>query len=313
MSCELAKIGASSIVLVLAFIILCVLIVQLISLLDLQNLTQSLNAAENATGYCIPGQPVCTWSQNNALVPSATFSTDFNRNTALVLGDLIGRLENESLNISSPPGFVLLATLSTNTSPVFCALWQCETDLYIIFRGTRTQQEWSKDFEVNQEQVPFSNNSAILVHSGFLSIFLEFDSLIQAVITELAPSHMYIAGHSLGAAVATLAGLQYSDQSIPLVVYAFASPLVGNDAFSTSVASSLVLHRVTNRDDLVPLVPLNVMFNLSGDHQPWLYARAGTDHSFSVNWGSWANNHYLPIYINCLSLNTCLIQEIVQG
>jgi triacylglycerol lipase len=178
--------------------------------------------------------------------------------------------------------------------------------LYIVFRGTKTQSEWVKDLQTNQDPINSLqslwsvDDPTVLVHSGFLSIFKEFSLRILSVIQSINPQHMYITGHSLGAAIATLAGLQYSYLNIPLVVYAFASPLVGNQAFANVVDSQYVLHRITNNDDLITMVPLNVMFNLNGDHFPYYYAKAGIDHAFSKNYGSWTNNHLLPIYINFL-------------
>ena len=304
------------------------LVKDIITFSSLQNFDNALSVAETQDGFCTASQTLCVWEPNNGLVPNASFSTDFNLNTSLVLIDLVGRLEYfTDAPVTSPPNFTLVKTLQSPDSPIFCGMWTNSNNLYIIFRGTKTQAEWSKDLQTNQDAIipgelqPLQkswsghavSNDIILVHSGFLDVFQEFEVAIQTVINEIQPQNVYIAGHSLGAGVSQLAGMQYFDQGIPLVVYAFASPLVGNDAFAASVKANYVVHTISNRDDLIPLVPLNVMPNFSGDHSPYIYARAGTDHLFSTNWESWKNNHNIPIYINCLSNNTtCQLTTIVN-
>jgi hypothetical protein len=302
------------------------LIAYLLNLTTFQNFSDALNVAETTQGVCTPDNQQCVFHPTN-IDPPTSFTTDFNTNTALLLLDLIGRLEyTNDLPITSPNGFALIQQLKNpSDSPVFCGIWINNNDLYIIFRGTKTQAEWSTDLQTQQDpitkhplslQVEWSRpnrtqstTDQILVHSGFLEMFQEFEPAITATIKEVNPSHLYISGHSLGSAVSQLTGFNYSDLNIPMVVYAFASPLVGNEAFAVAVNESFVLHRITNRDDLVPLLPLNVMFNLSGDHAVYLYARAGIDHSFSDNWGSWQNNHFIPIYTHCLT--QCLVTTIL--
>ncbi len=314
-------------ILILFIVILLFLILYLLNLTSIQSFTIALNVAETTQGVCTPENQLCVFHPTN-IDPPMSFTTNFSTSTALLLLDLIGRLEyTNDLPITSPNGFTLIQELKIpSDSPVFCGIWINKKDLYIVFRGTKTQAEWSIDLQTQQDPItqnmlqiewnrPNHNHvmrslesDQILVHSGFLEMFQEFEPSITNTINEVNPSNLYIAGHSLGAGVSQLTGFNYSDLNIPLVVYAFASPLVGNKAFANAVNDSFVLHRVTNQDDLVPLLPLNVMFNLNGDHTPYLYARAGIDHLFSKNWGSWQNNHFIPIYTNCLT--ECTITTI---
>jgi hypothetical protein len=324
-----AKFYYCLVILILFIVILLFLIGYLLNLTELQNFTDALNVAETTDGFCTPDNQLCVFHPSN-IDPPISFTTDFTKSTALLLLDLIGRLEyTNDVPITSPNGFTLIQQLKSGSdSPVFCGMWMNNNDLYIVFRGTKTQAEWSLDLQTQQDPITqdtislqvewtrpnrnhiMRNEDQILVHSGFLELFQEFESAITTTIQVVNPSHLYISGHSLGSAVSQLCGFAYSDLNIPMVVYAFASPLVGNEAFAIAANNSFALHRVTNRDDLVPLLPLNVMFNLTGDHNPYLYATAGTDHSFSNNWGSWQNNHIIPIYINCLQDIECPITTI---
>jgi hypothetical protein len=288
-------------VVLLLLIILGLLIFNLIAYLDWQNLDEALTVAETAEGFCTPNNQVCIWEPTD--MSPVAFSTDFSNQTALLLADLIGRLEYATDNvITSPPGFTLVKSLNSGNSPVFCGMWFNQSDLYIVFRGTQTQSEWTKDLQTAQIEL----EPGILVHSGFWDVFQEFEPVITSTINDIQPTHLYITGHSLGAAVASLAGMTYYPNR-EIVVYAFASPLVGNLGFAKFVNANFALHRVTNRDDIIPQLPPNVMFNLTGDHSVYLYARAGLDHSFSLNFGSWLNNHHLPIITFCLSNSECVL------
>lgn len=62
-------------------------------------------------------------------------------------------------------------------------------------------------------------------------------------------------GHSLGAAIATLAAADLRSQGIPVTLYTYGSPMVGNDAFATSVSKSGPTYRVTHAKDIVPMLP----------------------------------------------------------
>lgn len=281
----------------------------------------SLNQAENNPGTCAATQ-LCTWVANDDLgLPSSQVPlTAFSATTALILADLIGRVEYAATNnvaISSPPAFVFVSSAQDSASPVFVGFWTAKqnglTTLYMALRGTKTSQEWTYDLQTNQTPLqsswPSITNANILVHTGFLAIFNQLKSAMDQVIRDTNPSQIMIAGHSLGAAVASLAGLAYFSVK-PLVVYAFASPRVGNTGFSETISVSFPLFRISNQSDLVNDIPLAVMFNLQGNYNPYLYDQAGTNYSFNLNWGSWKNNHLLPVYTSCLSTVDCALTMI---
>ena len=77
--------------------------------------------------------------------------------------------------------------------------------------------------------------------------------------------NIYIAGHSLGGALATISALhiarileitQINQDSGPRVfLYTFASPRVGNSAFAKECSQKLKSYRISNSADIVPSVP----------------------------------------------------------
>ncbi len=100
--------------------------------------------------------------------------------------------------------------------------------------------------------------SRIRVHLGFYENYLEFRQEIAARVRSLGVMDLYVTGFSLGSALATLCALDLAIQGNSRVtLHAFATPRVGNAAFSELVAAKVPnTLRTTLRSDPVPRVPL---------------------------------------------------------
>jgi len=103
----------------------------------------------------------------------------------------------------------------------------------------------------------------VAVHSGFLKAAEE---LFQMLLAELLPAgadksalkSIYVTGHSLGGALATLVAFFLHREGFPVAgVYTFASPRVGNAAWRRDYQRLLgaKTYRIIAQGDLVPLVP----------------------------------------------------------
>lgn len=70
-------------------------------------------------------------------------------------------------------------------------------------------------------------------------------------------AEVYVTGHSLGAALATLFAFDIArDLGIQPITYTFGGPRVGNDQFSAAFASSVnTMYRVVHDEDIVPHLP----------------------------------------------------------
>ena len=86
----------------------------------------------------------------------------------------------------------------------------------LVFRGTQTQAEWLKNLNANQQKYISPAGKAIgEVHEGFFQLTNELTPAISEAVKDLDPTiPFYITGHSLGAAVATLAALEIA-QKVP--------------------------------------------------------------------------------------------------
>lgn len=105
-----------------------------------------------------------------------------------------------------------------------------------------------------------------IVKNSIENIFT--DSLEQ----DKRPKNIYIAGHSLGAALATISGLHISrtldkigqKEKANVSLYTFASPRVGNHDFAKECRNSFRTYRIANSEDIVPGIPPGV-FRLVGE------------------------------------------------
>ena len=130
------------------------------------------------------------------------------------------------------------AILVVDGNPSFAAL---------VFRGT---EQGLPDFAADLADLHVRSDAEIVdVHGGFKG---QLDSIWDEIEVELSKltCPIFYTGHSLGAALATLAAARRPPQA----VYAFGSPLVGNNAFARMTAR-LPIHRVVDGSDIVTVMP----------------------------------------------------------
>ena len=135
--------------------------------------------------------------------------------------------------------------------PVFAAL---------VFRGT---EQRIKDFITDLELgAPHLAEVTPHVHEGFEEAL---DSVWEEVDVALSTLEcpVFYTGHSLGAALATLAAARRPPQA----VYTFGSPRVGNEAFAASLRD-VPVYRVVDDDDVVTTLPPKALgFKHAGEAQ----------------------------------------------
>jgi predicted lipase len=137
----------------------------------------------------------------------------------------------------------------------------------IVIRGTENTLEWIQDVEACQTDFILGTANYGKVEQGFLGEYQNlsvYDAATRTSIGKLPlwlstvppAASIVVTGHSLGAAVAVIAGAQAAIQGNPTRVYSFASPQVGDSQFATAFnALQLAHYRIYNMHDLVPKVP----------------------------------------------------------
>ncbi|MGK0298117.1 MAG: triacylglycerol lipase [Gammaproteobacteria bacterium] len=124
--------------------------------------------------------------------------------------------------------------------------------LVLAFCGSNELQDWKINFRAYQASFYDWGN----VHSGFNYAFLSIkDELLK--LPEIQKYPLYITGHSLGAALATLCVLYLSDNGVNMAAcYNYGSPRVGDDKFTASLSDKMI-YRVINHCDIVTTLPFS--------------------------------------------------------
>lgn len=188
-------------------------------------------------------------------------------------------------------------------------------DIVIAWRGTVTYLEWLHDLKDILHPAHFSEDPSIKIESGFYDLYTQKEksclfctySAREQVLAEIKRlTDIYkdenlsitVTGHSLGAALALLSAYDIaemklnipdgdeSNQRIPVTVFSFAGPRVGNLKFKERCDElGVKVLRVVNVRDKVPLVP-GIFANEKFQHQkyieeamsfPWSYAHVGVE------------------------------------
>lgn len=163
-------------------------------------------------------------------------------------------------------------------------------DVVVSLRGTATPLEWLENLRASLSPVD-DNDANAMVESGFLSLYTsggtaslrntlraEFDRLLCAN-DDGPPLSVTITGHSLGAALATLAAYDlkaYLGHRAPLLtVISFGGPRVGNRSFRAGLdRRGIKVLRIVNSEDVVPKLP---GFYPAWVRTPWAYAEVGEE------------------------------------
>lgn len=148
------------------------------------------------------------------------------------------------------------------------------SEIFVVLRGTREQAEWLNNFRPKPKKFLEKYGNLGEVRNGFNRIYSEKregvkEPTIEETITELFEnqphllkdgSKIFIAGHSLGAGLATLAALhvsriaQLKGVQVSINLYTFASPRVGDETFA-KYFDDLQCYRIINSEDLIQAVP----------------------------------------------------------
>ncbi|XP_057808327.1 phospholipase A(1) DAD1, chloroplastic-like [Salvia miltiorrhiza] len=207
-------------------------------------------------------------------------------------------------------------------------------DVVIALRGTATGLEWLENMRATL--TPLNNHEdddgdEPMVESGFLSLYTSasgdkpsLQSLVRDEISKIMhkygdePLSLTITGHSLGAALATLAAydIKKTFKQAPLVtVISFAGPRVGNWSFRCRLEEQgTKVLRIVNSDDVITKVPGFVIDNNEAgwvrklvEDMQWVYADVGCELRLSsrdapgLNGINIAACHELKTYLHLVS------------
>jgi len=148
----------------------------------------------------------------------------------------------------------------------------------LVFRGT---EQTPKDMliDIDTGRFPLDENK-IDVHDGFQKALDSVWGEIEAAL-KLLPENcpVFYTGHSLGAALATLAAANHP----PRAVYTFGSPRVGNQKFVDALNKKpFAIYRVVDDQDSVATLPPQAMG----------FRHVGKEQKLTADQGNSSNNQF---------------------
>lgn len=125
--------------------------------------------------------------------------------------------------------------------------------LLLIFRGSNSLDNWK--LNANAKLIKYKDNGN--VHKGFLKALESIkDQLIHSV--DLTKHPIILAGHSLGAALATLTLAEFNNRFLIESCYTFGSPKIGDRKFIESFDTKNI-YRIINRNDVITMLPFDFL------------------------------------------------------
>jgi len=145
---------------------------------------------------------------------------------------------------------------------IFALILANRTDVVIVFRGSVVNDfaNWFTDLQIRH--IPFFSYGK--VHRGFSNALEAIWPGIVSQLPDLENRKVRLAGHSLGAALALLAGVRFVEdfkQGLVKTIYAFGQPRVGNVEFSQALNQTYLkgcVFKFATCYDFITVIPPNI-------------------------------------------------------
>jgi predicted lipase len=222
-----------------------------------------------------------------------------------------------------PDGYNLISKIyadditdDTAEFKVFGFIGQSDSEVVVAIRGTEGVLEWILDFDFSLTAFPYV--PAGNVENGFNDFYSSFRTgktdLAPRVVEALAEliqggtvKTLWITGHSLGAALATLLAIDVAANGgfATPVVYTFASPRIGDKVFAGTYDGLVETSwRIANQNDIVTDLPPQFVGYTHVDAEYPINSDDRCRHNFAC----W---HSLETYLNTLDASVALDADCV--
>ena len=178
---------------------------------------------------------------------------------------------------------------------------QRRDNFFLILRGTQTVTEWTRNFGINLG--PHLLPDFGRIHAGFLDTYkLIRGAAIEALGVMGPRTKLYVAGHSLGAAltVCAVTDIEASTRCRVEALYTFGSPRVGDDRFVKAFNRAFAARsfRIANTSDIVTSIPLPVpIAGIVGGY----FSHVDTPVDMTIQKDDLEQNHSMRTYLDALA------------
>ncbi|MDG4813469.1 lipase family protein [Hydrogenovibrio sp. 3SP14C1] len=148
-------------------------------------------------------------------------------------------------------GMHLVETFDNNGTQAI--LLENDTSLFLGFRGTEPTS--IKDIKSDTKATTIACESGGKIHSGFSEAFNQIAIEVQQTLNkeQFSKKPLFITGHSLGGALATIAAKKITHNGGIAACYTFGSPRAGDIDWFTNIKTPI--YRLVNAADPVTMLP----------------------------------------------------------
>jgi len=148
-----------------------------------------------------------------------------------------------------------------------CIVLNQKQDLYIVFQGTDSKQDWRQDLKFKTVPI-FANKKQFRVHEGMFEQYVSLKKYLDKEITNYCDTYtdtkkrVVISGHSLGGALAILCAIffhaLFEKANIEIKIVTIGAPRVLATNLSEWFSKRLSPHtiRIVNHCDEIPNLPI---------------------------------------------------------
>lgn len=226
---------------------------------------------------------------------------------AAVCGQTYAQFEHADGSFTVPADYKVIHHIRAKSLgdvwEVFGFIMESPQEIIVAWRGSSSTNNWLSNMNAAQKKFKYIKEDA-LTHRGFTDIYSSARDEIFAVLGTLSPDKtMYVTGHSLGGALATLNAIDIAANSVHKTprLYTYGSPRVGDPAFAKAFSNYVRRSfRYANLFDAATYVPPTI-YKLPKQEKKYYYTHVQTLYSLSFQHGSAGLNHVLRSYFAALS------------
>lgn len=226
---------------------------------------------------------------------------------AAVCGQTYAQFNRTDGSFTVPTGYSVIHTIQAkslgNVWERFGFIIESPEEIIVAFRGSSSTANWISNANATQKKFKYIKETC-LTHRGFTDIYTSARSGIHSALSRLSSGkRLYITGHSLGGALATLCAPDVAANTLFSTphLYTYGSPRAGDPAFAKAgtryVPNS---NRIANLFDAAAYVPPSI-FKLPKRDKRYYYSHVREFHPLSFQKGSVSLNHALSSYFKELS------------
>lgn len=200
-------------------------------------------------------------------MPFEPYRTEFSIVNAAMMAELAraAYLSNQNASPDAPTILEQLRAMDSNFQDV-CPFNARSSQTCVVahedfvcatFRGTDELADWRDNVQTGKVNGPFGG-----VHAWFQAALMDVWPAMEARLAQYAPRPLWLTGHSLVGAMATLAASQLAEADESFFgVYTFGSPRCGGKKFARIyiVEAGARSHRFQNNNDIVTMFPTRQM------------------------------------------------------